>query len=83
MLQVSCRGEVNECQNGGTMIWDPVKPFNCVCKKGYEGAICKNGINIIIFFNMKVHIFDLKAYIYSHITTKSSFIRNQVFLTNQ
>ena len=54
---------MNECQNGGTMIWDPVKPFNCVCKKGYEGAICKNGINIIIFINMKVNVFDWKAYI--------------------
>jgi hypothetical protein len=65
------------------MTWDPVKPFNCLCKKGYAGAICQNGNNIIIFINMKVYICDLKAYIYSHFTTKSSFIRNQVFLTNQ
>ena len=42
-FQASCRGEVNECQNGGTMIWDPVKPFACVCKDGYEGSFCEKG----------------------------------------
>ncbi|CAB4026667.1 neurogenic locus Notch -like, partial [Paramuricea clavata] len=41
----SCRGEVNECHNGGTMIWDPVKPFNCLCEKGYEGEICEKDID--------------------------------------
>jgi hypothetical protein len=45
-LQASCRGEVNECQNGGTMIWHPVKTFGCLCGKGYEGEICEKGSKI-------------------------------------
>jgi hypothetical protein len=61
------------------MIWDSVKPFTCLCKKGYEGEICENGNNI----NMKAYICDKKAYIFSHITTKSPFIRNQVYPANQ
>ena len=44
IFQASCRGEVNECHNGGTMIWDPVKPFTCVCKDGYIGTLCGEGI---------------------------------------
>ena len=43
-LQGSCKGEVNECHNGGTMIWDPVKPLTCVCKDGYIGMFCEKGI---------------------------------------
>jgi hypothetical protein len=38
---------------------------------------------IIISINMKAYIRNLKAHIYPHITTKSPFIRNHVFLTNQ
>ncbi|CAB4022465.1 fibropellin-1-like isoform X1, partial [Paramuricea clavata] len=41
----SCRGEVNECQNGGTMIWHSVKTFGCLCGKGYEGEICEKDID--------------------------------------
>ena len=41
LFQASCTGEVNECQNGGTMIWDPDKLFACVCKDGYEGELCE------------------------------------------
>ena len=43
IFQASCRGEVNECYNGGTNIWDPVKSFACLCKKGYEGVFCEKG----------------------------------------
>jgi hypothetical protein len=43
ILQASCRAEVNECHNGGTMIWDTVKPFACLCKEGYEGEFCEKG----------------------------------------
>ncbi len=43
MFQASCKGEVNECHNGGTMIWDPVKPFTCLCNEVYEGEFCEKG----------------------------------------
>ncbi|XP_028411610.1 lactadherin-like [Dendronephthya gigantea] len=39
-----CRGEVNECQNGGTMIWHPEKLFSCQCLECYEGEFCENGL---------------------------------------
>ena len=41
----ACRGEINECQNGGTMIWDPAKTFNCLCKAGYKGDLCETDID--------------------------------------
>jgi hypothetical protein len=44
ILQASCRAKVNECHNGGRMIWNPVKPFACLCKEGYEGEFCEKGI---------------------------------------
>ena len=41
LFQTSCR-EVNQCQNGGTMIWDQaVKQFTCLCKDGYKGKLCE------------------------------------------
>jgi hypothetical protein len=63
------------------MIWDPEKPFNCLCKKDTKERSVKKVI--IILINMKAYIRNLKAHIYPHITTKSPFIRNHVFLTNQ
>ena len=44
IFQLSCRGDTNECHNGGTAIWDPVKPYSCKCKGGYEGEFCEKGI---------------------------------------
>jgi hypothetical protein len=32
---------MNECQNGGTMAWDPVKPFKCECPENFEGEFCE------------------------------------------
>ncbi|CAB3978548.1 fibropellin-1-like isoform X1 [Paramuricea clavata] len=52
----SCRGEVNECRNGGTMIWDPEKPFNCLCKEGYEGEMCENDIDECSEENFTCHL---------------------------
>ena len=43
-LQGTCEGEINECQNEGRMIWDPVKPFSCLCKEGYEGELCEKSM---------------------------------------
>ena len=43
IFQASCKGEVEECHNGGAMIWHPVKSFACVCKDGYEGMFCQRG----------------------------------------
>ena len=43
LFQASCRGETNECRNGGTPIWDPVKPYACLCRDGYEGEFCEKG----------------------------------------
>ena len=43
IFQAKCNGEIDECHNGGTMIWDPVKTFNCVCKEGYRGELCNIG----------------------------------------
>ena len=40
-FQASCTGEVNQCRNGGTMIWDPVKQFVCLCKDGFGGERCE------------------------------------------
>ena len=40
-FQTSCKVEVNECQNGGTMIWNPVKSFTCQCKEGLKGNYVK------------------------------------------
>ena len=45
IFQVSCKGETNECHNGGTAIWDPIKPYSCQCKVGYEGDFCEKGIH--------------------------------------
>ena len=42
-FQTTCKEETNECQNGGTMIWDPVKSFTCLCKEGYGGELCEKG----------------------------------------
>ncbi|XP_028411974.1 EGF-like repeat and discoidin I-like domain-containing protein 3 [Dendronephthya gigantea] len=38
----SCRGEVNECHNGGKMTWEIGRQFSCWCLKCYEGERCKN-----------------------------------------
>ena len=43
MFQAFCKGEVNKCHNGGIMIWDPVKPFTCLCNGVYEGEFCEKG----------------------------------------
>ncbi|XP_028411633.1 uncharacterized protein LOC114534395 [Dendronephthya gigantea] len=32
----TCRKEVNECHNGGAMIWGPKKKFTCKCLKCYN-----------------------------------------------
>ena len=45
IFQAACRGETNECYNGGTMIWDPTKTFRCLSKEGYKGELCKEGNN--------------------------------------
>ena len=45
IFQAACRGEINECYNGGTMIWDPKKTFSCLCKEGYKGELCKKEID--------------------------------------
>jgi hypothetical protein len=52
----SCRGEVNECHNGGTMIWHPAKTFSCLCGKRYEGEICEKGNEIN---NEIMHIYPI------------------------
>ena len=47
----SCTGETNECHNGGTAIWDPVKPYSCQCMDGYEGGFCekcKTSIHLMV-----------------------------------
>ncbi|XP_028411620.1 EGF-like repeat and discoidin I-like domain-containing protein 3 [Dendronephthya gigantea] len=36
-----CRGEMYECQNGGTVIWHPEKRFSCQCLECYEGHFCE------------------------------------------
>ena len=46
LFQASCTEEANECHNGGTMIWDPVKQFACVCKDGYVGELCEGNIRL-------------------------------------
>ncbi|XP_028411616.1 lactadherin-like [Dendronephthya gigantea] len=38
----TCRGEMNECHNGGIMIWDPEKEYLCQCLDCYEGSRCEN-----------------------------------------
>ena len=40
LFQSDCEEE-NECQNGGKMVWDPVKPFRCECLKNYSGEYCE------------------------------------------
>ena len=48
ILQAACRGEINECYNGGTMIWDLAKTFSCICMEGYKGELCKTERNNVI-----------------------------------
>ncbi|XP_028411990.1 EGF-like repeat and discoidin I-like domain-containing protein 3 [Dendronephthya gigantea] len=36
-----CREEVNECQNGGTVIWNQERRFSCQCLECYEGHFCE------------------------------------------
>ncbi|XP_028411604.1 EGF-like repeat and discoidin I-like domain-containing protein 3 [Dendronephthya gigantea] len=38
----ACQAEVNECYNGGTMIWDPDEQYFCQCLDCYEGRLCEN-----------------------------------------
>ncbi|XP_028411991.1 lactadherin-like [Dendronephthya gigantea] len=38
----SCRGEVNECLNGGKMTWEIGRQFSCGCSKCFEGERCEN-----------------------------------------
>lgn len=38
-MQSEC--QENECKNGGTMVWDPVKPFKCECLDNYSGEFCE------------------------------------------
>ena len=38
--QSECEEE-NECKNDGEMVWDPVKPFKCLCPKNYVGELCE------------------------------------------
>ena len=54
IFQASCRGEVNECHNGGTMIWNPVKSFECLCKEWYVGEFCEieKGNNVLYLSDM-------------------------------
>ena len=40
IFQSGCEEE-NECQNGGKMVWHPVKPFRCECRKNYSGEYCE------------------------------------------
>jgi hypothetical protein len=47
ILQASCRGEVDECSNGGRMIRGPVKTFKCECKEGYKGELCEKGTVLV------------------------------------
>ena len=49
ILQAACRREINECYNGGTMIWDPAKTFSCICKEGYKGELCKTEDKNVIY----------------------------------
>ena len=53
-FQASCTGEVNGCRNGGTMIWDPVKQFACLCKDGFRGELCEKDVpdrNVLFIMN--------------------------------
>jgi hypothetical protein len=43
VFQSGCE-EDNECQNGGTMVWDPVKPFKCECPENYVREFCQQKI---------------------------------------
>ena len=40
LFQSGCE-ERNECQNGGKMAWDPLKPFKCQCPNNYYGERCE------------------------------------------
>lgn len=31
--------KINPCENGGTCV-DRVNAFQCICKEGWEGALC-------------------------------------------
>ncbi|CAB4021282.1 Fibropellin-1 [Paramuricea clavata] len=42
-LKSGCE-EDNECQNGGIMVWDPVKPFKCECPENYVREFCQQKI---------------------------------------
>jgi hypothetical protein len=56
LFKSSCRQDINECQNGGTAIWDPVKSFSCLCKEGYMGELCEKGS---FRFNPEGNLFNI------------------------
>ena len=39
-FQSSC-GDIYDCQNGGTIAWNPVKPFKCDCPENFEQELCE------------------------------------------
>ena len=50
---------MNVARNGGTMIWDPVKQFACLCKDGFVGERCEKGVpdmNVLFIVNKTLKI---------------------------
>ena len=56
LFQSGCEEE-NECQNGGKVAWDPVKPFKCQCPKNYFGELCEKRECINYAFRLKLSLF--------------------------
>lgn len=49
--------KINPCENGGTCV-DKVNAFQCICKEGWEGALCNIGMSELIklkLFNNSKH----------------------------